>query len=194
MKKLSAAEGDPESDAESVISILDQEFHLVRRDQDLFQSFKPLLNIISVGIMNNMNETNRIDKETRVRVSSKQQDAQHIATAALTREPDIVLSSIDPTAAPTAVFPEIMLRTAKHKHNIPFQCFLPSNLEWINANIALIPTIKLSHIADKPIILNTAKLLKKLMAVGKPVDGPTFTFQQFQNTSDFYYQFMVARY
>ena len=171
MKQLTAAEGDPKSDAESVISILDEEFHMVRHDQDLFRSFKPLLNVVSIGIMNDMNESERIDEEIRVRTASRQQDAQRIATAALTREPDITLSSIDPTAAQMAIFPEIMLLTAKYKHNIPFQCFLPSNLEWINANITLIPTIKLSHIADKPIILNTAKMLKKLMMVGKP-DGP----------------------
>ena len=194
MRKLTAAEGDPESDAESVISILDQEFHMVRRDQDLFRSFKPLLNVVSIGIMNDMNENDRITEETRVRDASKQLDVQCIATAALSREPDVILSSVDPTAAPTAVFPEIMLRTTKHKHNIPFPCFLPTNLQWINANIAMIPTVKLSHIPDKPIILNTAELLKKLSAAGKPADELFFTFQQFQNTSDFYYQFMVARY
>ncbi|KAJ3978804.1 hypothetical protein F5890DRAFT_1479040 [Lentinula detonsa] len=64
----------------------------------------------------------------------------------------------------TTTFPDDLIQLAYHKFHIPLAFFTHRNLDWINSNLTSFKCIKITYIPEKPNVLDTKDMVKKMNA------------------------------
>ncbi|KIK58258.1 hypothetical protein GYMLUDRAFT_246288 [Collybiopsis luxurians FD-317 M1] len=115
------------------------------------------------------------------------------------RKPKANIVLIDPINVQSDIimkFPKDLLQLADYNYFIPLAWFTPKNLLWISANIQKFKRVKLTHIKDKPQVLDTDDVSRRIDECSKagPSKDKNLTYTQWQLASDNYLRFKVEVY
>ncbi|KAJ3899262.1 hypothetical protein F5879DRAFT_1061779 [Lentinula edodes] len=147
---------DDVSDVSSYLSIPEEEYDKMLKDQDYFDKVKAWLSAHTISWP-------REGDDTSVEASGTQPSKRF-------RSNDDLIE-IDPTSPPNVFFDQAFLDLGLYGYHIPLALFTNKNVEFLNNNSISFHRTKISHIEGKPQILDLADVIKKVK--GSREGGPT---------------------
>ncbi|KAH7876395.1 uncharacterized protein C8R40DRAFT_1185322 [Lentinula edodes] len=158
---------DDVSDVSSYLSIPEEEYDKMLKDQDYFDKVKAWLSAHTISWL--------VDKRKSLRLRTREGDDTSVEASSTQptkrfRANDD-LNEIDPTSPPNVFFDQAFLDLGLYGYHIPLALFTNKNIEFLNNNSISFHRTKISHIEGKPQILDLADVIKKVK--GSREGGPT---------------------
>ncbi|KAJ3785358.1 hypothetical protein GGU10DRAFT_387504 [Lentinula aff. detonsa] len=149
---------DNVSDVSSYISIPEEEFEKITKDQPYFDRVKCWLSAHTLSWL----ADKRKQLRTRTRDSDDTSLIGAIAQPLKRFRANDELNEVDPTNRPFTSFDQAFLDLGLHGYNIPLAFFTNKNIDFLNNNSISFHRTKISHIEGKPQILDLADVTKKM--------------------------------
>lgn len=183
-------DADDVSDASSYISIPEEEYEKMTRDQPFFDRVKSLLLAHTLSWL--------AEKRKSLRTRPREGDDADASTNGPDSQPskryrvNEELIAVDPTSPPIISFDPDFLELGHYGYHIPLALFTNKNIEFINNNSISFGRSKITHLTGKPQMLILSDLIKKIQDSQEA--GPTrdLDLEHFEwmeataNTANFY--------
>ncbi|KAJ3791903.1 hypothetical protein GGU11DRAFT_30268 [Lentinula aff. detonsa] len=149
---------DNVSDVSSYISIPEEEYEKIIKDQPYFNRVKCWLSAHTLSWLT--------DKQKQLRTKTREFDENPVNTASaqpLKRfHANNELNKVDPTTRPFIFFDQAFLDLGLHGYNVPLALFTNKNINFLNNNSISFHRTKISHIEGEPQILDLADVMRKM--------------------------------
>ncbi|KAJ3799116.1 hypothetical protein GGU11DRAFT_743714 [Lentinula aff. detonsa] len=149
---------DNVSDVSSYISIPEEEYDKITKDQPSFDRVKCWLSAHTLSWL--------ADKQKQLRTRSR--DSDNTLPNLATTQPlkcfrvNDQLNEVDPTTHLFISFDQAFLDLGLHGYNVPLALFTNKNIDLLNNNSISFHRTKISHIEGKPQILDLVDVMKKM--------------------------------
>ena len=172
------------SDASSYISIPEEEFEKMARDNTYFDRMKPYLSGHTLSWLSEKRKSLR----SRPREGDDVTSATNTAPAKCFR-PNKPLIDVDPSLPPNISLDDAYLPIGIFGFHIPLALFTNKNVKFLNNVAVSIHRVKLTHLEDKPQVPEVSDMIKLIKASpdgGTTEDLELEYYEWLEATNNFY--------
>ncbi|KAJ3997915.1 hypothetical protein F5050DRAFT_1342777 [Lentinula boryana] len=174
---------DDVSEVESYLTIQDEGLEQLCEVPSILNNFRPFIPAIMLKWIEN-------------KIASKKTDQGPNDSTVTKTLPDIILAKRDIFSKRTATFPDDLIQLAYYKFRIPLVFFTHRNLDWINSNLTSFKRVKITYIPEKPNVLDTEDMIKKMNAAedAGPTKDEDLDYISWREAADNHLEFEIKLY